>query len=123
LQCPADVLVDAAGQVAAHRLGGGRKGLVSGVDGPGVGAQRGPGVVIFAQQVVAGVAGQPPDCLDLVPDGDTQDPAGPQRQHQQHHHDGDGRAEGRLFQAEQQQRIGELIELHVYLVIPMAMKV
>jgi hypothetical protein len=34
--CPPDVLVDQAGQVAAHRLGGGRKGLVRGVDGPGV---------------------------------------------------------------------------------------
>ena len=98
-----------------HRLGRGGQGLVGGVNGPGVGAQRGPGLAVFAQQVVAGVAGQLPDRLDELAERDAQDPAGAQREDQRHHGDRDGRAEGRLLQAQQQQRVGELVELLVEL--------
>ena len=49
------------------------------------------------------MVGQPPNGLDMLAHGDAQDLAGVQGEHQHDHDDGNRRAKGSLFEADQQQ--------------------
>src|SRR6202042_1728873 len=93
----------------------GQEGLVGGVDGPPVGAQRCVDLCLITQQAARGVLDHGAYRLDVVPEGDAHDPTGTQGEDDHDHGDCDRCTEGGLFEAHQEQRVRELAELDVEL--------
>jgi hypothetical protein len=77
--------------------------LVGRVNRPGVRSQCRIDPILSALEAGTGMVDQPPNGLDVFAHGHAQDPAGVQGQHQHDHDDGNGRAEGCLFETDQQQ--------------------
>jgi hypothetical protein len=107
------LMIEVTEKVPSQRLHGGRQGVLGRVDPAGVTAQRHLGIVV--EESLGGVADQARHSFQVPAQSNPQHLAGAEWEDHRDGDDGEPGAQRVLLQAEDQEVIGELAQLHVQL--------